>query len=123
MVRVDSGAVSGRLYSDAGAVRGMLGDSLSLVVQNCATISAGLIIAFTSGWELALVVLGLVPLLGLQGLIAGKRLSGFAKSAKVREIHALLLIHVSVNVVELSNCRLVESREAPRYEKSNPSCS
>ncbi|KAL2614004.1 hypothetical protein R1flu_025696 [Riccia fluitans] len=77
-----SGAISGRLYMDAGAVRGVVGDSLSLMVQNTATIVAGLTIAFTGGWELALVVLGLVPLLGMQGAIIGKRLKGFSKSAK-----------------------------------------
>ncbi|KAL2613996.1 hypothetical protein R1flu_025688 [Riccia fluitans] len=80
--RNTSGVISARLHLDAGAVRGVVGDSLSLVIQNTATIIAGLVIAFTAGWELALVVLGLVPLLGMQGVIIVQRLKGFSKSAK-----------------------------------------
>ncbi|KAL3678872.1 hypothetical protein R1sor_021828 [Riccia sorocarpa] len=80
--RHNSGTISGRLYLDAGAVRAVVGDTLALLVQNTASIVAGLAIAFTGGWELALVVIGLVPLLGMQGAIIGKRLKGFSKSAK-----------------------------------------
>ncbi|KAG6543543.1 hypothetical protein Mapa_015037 [Marchantia paleacea] len=113
-----SGAVSGRLYSDAGAVRGMLGDSLSLAVQNCATILAGLIIAFSSGWELALVVLGLVPLLGLQGAIAAKRLSGFAKSAKANYEIASRVASDAVSNIRTVASFCAEEKVVAFYEQS-----
>ncbi|KAJ7530664.1 hypothetical protein O6H91_14G013400 [Diphasiastrum complanatum] len=43
-----SGAISARLSTDAAQVRIMVGDSLSLVVQNLATFTAGLLIAFNA---------------------------------------------------------------------------
>lgn len=78
-----SGAIGARLSSDAAQVRAMVGDSLALVVQNLATITAGLIIAFSASWRLALVVLSVVPLLGFAGIMQMKAIKGFAEDAKV----------------------------------------
>ncbi|KAJ7544472.1 hypothetical protein O6H91_09G080400 [Diphasiastrum complanatum] len=78
-----SGAISARLSADAAQVRSMVGDTLSLVVQNLATIVAGLIIAFSATWQLALLILAIVPLLGLQGFMQMKAMKGFSADAKV----------------------------------------
>jgi ABC-type multidrug transport system fused ATPase/permease subunit len=78
-----SGAIGARLSTDAAAVKGMVGDTLSLIVQNIGTIVCGLTIAFVSNWQLALVILALVPLLGMQGFIQMKFMQGFSKDAKV----------------------------------------
>ncbi|XP_002967417.2 ABC transporter B family member 21 [Selaginella moellendorffii] len=78
-----SGAISSRLSTDAAYVRGMVGDSLALTVQNLATIAAGLLIAFSATWELALVIFALVPLLSLQGIMQIKVMTGFSADAKV----------------------------------------
>jgi ATP-binding cassette subfamily B (MDR/TAP) protein 1 len=64
----------------------MVGDALSLVVQNISTIIAGIVIAFSANWKLALLILALLPLLGLQGWVQVKFLQGFAPDAKVRNI-------------------------------------
>eukprot|EP00253_Pinus_taeda_P001520 PITA_01520 len=78
-----SGAISARLSTDAATVRSMVGDALSLVVQNISTIITGIVIAFSANWKLALLILALLPLLGLQGWIEVKFLVGFAPDAKV----------------------------------------
>jgi len=78
-----SGAIGARLSTDAAAVKGMVGDTLSLIVQNIGTIVCGLTIAFVSNWQLALVILALVPLLGMQGFIQMKFMQGFSNDAKV----------------------------------------
>lgn len=78
-----SGAVSARLSTDAAQVKGVVGDTLSLAVQNFATIAAALAIAFSANWQLALVILAIVPLLGLQGMAHVKFLTGFSADAKV----------------------------------------
>eukprot|EP01018_Ginkgo_biloba_P030331 Gb_08614 [translate_table: standard] len=77
-----SGAISARLSADAATVRSMVGDALSLIVQNIATITAGIVIAFTANWQLALLILALMPLLGLQGWIQLKFFEGFSADAK-----------------------------------------
>ncbi|CAA6665356.1 unnamed protein product [Spirodela intermedia] len=79
-----SGAIATRLSADAAAVRGLVGDSLALVVQNSATVAAGLVIAMAANWRLALIILALIPLVGLQGYVQMKILAGFSTEAKRR---------------------------------------
>ncbi|KAH9313089.1 hypothetical protein KI387_028124, partial [Taxus chinensis] len=78
-----SGAISARLSTDAATVRSLVGDALSLVVQNIATIIAGIVISFTANWLLALLILAIVPLLGLQGYMQVKFMTGFTADAKL----------------------------------------
>ncbi|XP_027333508.1 ABC transporter B family member 11-like [Abrus precatorius] len=77
-----SGAIGARLSTDAASVRTLVGDALGLLVQNIATAIAGLVIAFESSWQLALIILALVPLLGLNGYVQLKFLKGFSADAK-----------------------------------------
>ena len=78
-----SGAIGARLSTDAASVRALVGDALGLLVQNTATAIAGLVIAFESRWQLALIILALVPLLGLNGYLQFKFLKGFSADTKV----------------------------------------
>lgn len=78
-----SGSISSRLCLDAAGVRSLVGDSLSMFVQNTATAVAGLIIGFGASWELALVVLFLVPLIGFNGYVQMKFVTGLSADAKV----------------------------------------
>lgn len=77
-----SGAIGARLSADAATVRGLVGDSLSQLVQNIASAVAGLVIAFVACWQLAFVILVLLPLIGLNGFIQMKFLKGFSSDAK-----------------------------------------
>jgi len=78
-----SGAVGARLSVDASTVKGIVGDSLSLLVQNITTVVAGLVIAFTANWILAFIVLAVSPLILMQGMVQMKFLKGFSGDAKV----------------------------------------
>lgn len=78
-----SGAIGARLSTDAATVRSMVGDALSLAVQNISTIVAGVLIAFSANWKLAFLILGLLPLLGLQGWVQVKFMQGFSGDSKV----------------------------------------
>lgn len=78
-----SGAIGARLSSDAASIRGLVGDTLSLLVQNTATAVAGLLIAFQANWKLALLILALFPLVGISGYIQLKSMKGFSENAKV----------------------------------------
>ncbi|XP_064966544.1 ABC transporter B family member 9-like [Musa acuminata AAA Group] len=77
-----SGQIGARLSADASTVRKLVGDSLSLVVQNIATCIAGLAIALLANWKLGLIVLVLLPLLSLQEYAQMKFLRGFSEDAK-----------------------------------------
>ncbi|KAJ1403009.1 P-loop containing nucleoside triphosphate hydrolase [Sesbania bispinosa] len=77
-----SGALGARLSTDAASIRALVGDALGLLVENIATAIAGLVIAFVASWQLALVILALVPLLGLNGYLQVKFLKGFSADSK-----------------------------------------
>ncbi|KAJ4967037.1 hypothetical protein NE237_018886 [Protea cynaroides] len=78
-----SGAIGAKLSTDATAIRGLVGDALSLLVQNIATLIAGLAIAFEANWQLALIILVLIPLIGVNGWAQIKFLKGFSADAKM----------------------------------------
>lgn len=78
-----SGSVGARLSTDASTVRSLVGDALALMVQNIATVIAGLVIAFTANWLLAIIILLVLPLVGLQGFLQMKFYKGFSADAKV----------------------------------------
>jgi len=78
-----SGAIGARLSADAASVRALVGDALGLIVQNIATALTGLIIAFVASWQLAFIVLVLVPLIGMNGYIQMKFMKGSGTDAKV----------------------------------------
>ncbi|WCJ22613.1 ABC transporter B family member 11 [Euphorbia peplus] len=77
-----TGAIGSRLSADAALVRALTGDALALMVQNIVSAIAGLVIAFTASWELALIILVLLPLIGINGYLEIKFLQGFSKDAK-----------------------------------------
>ena len=78
-----SGAIGARLSVEAAAVRSLVGDALAQVVQNAATLITGLIIAFDASWQLSLIILALIPLIGLNGWIQIEFIKGFSADAKV----------------------------------------
>ncbi|XP_059632044.1 ABC transporter B family member 11-like isoform X1 [Cornus florida] len=77
-----SGAIGSRLSSDATFVRSLVGDTLSLIVQNVSTAIAGLIFAFAACWQLAIIILVMIPLLGLNGYFQKRYMGGFSADAK-----------------------------------------
>ncbi|PKA62294.1 ABC transporter B family member 21 [Apostasia shenzhenica] len=78
-----SGAVGARLSTDAAAVRSLVGDAIALIVQNITTLTAGLVIAFIANWQLSLIILAMIPLIGLNGWIQLKFIMGFSADAKM----------------------------------------
>ncbi|XP_074358539.1 ABC transporter B family member 4-like [Apium graveolens] len=78
-----SGAIGARLSADAASVRALVGDALGQVVQNTASAVAGLVIAFAACWQLAFIVVALLPLIGLSNYIQVKFMTGFSADAKL----------------------------------------
>ena len=78
-----SGSIGARLSADAAMVRSLVGDALSLLVQNSAAMIAGLVIAFVANWKMSFIILVLLPLFGANGYVQVKFLKGFTADAKV----------------------------------------
>ncbi|KAJ6770900.1 ATP-DEPENDENT PERMEASE MDL1 MITOCHONDRIAL [Salix koriyanagi] len=77
-----SGAIGARLSADASMVRGLVGDALGMLVQNLGTAVVALVIAFQACWQLAFIMLALLPLLGVNGFTQQKFMKGFSADAK-----------------------------------------
>ncbi|XP_042405057.1 ABC transporter B family member 11-like [Zingiber officinale] len=77
-----SGQLGARLATDATTVRRLVGDTLAVMVQTIATIIVGIVIAMAANWKLALIILVLAPLLGLQEFFQQKFHRGFSGDAK-----------------------------------------
>ncbi|KAI6669203.1 hypothetical protein NL676_004088 [Syzygium grande] len=77
-----SGAIGARLSADAALVRALVGDALVQIVQNIVSAVAGLVIAFAASWQLALIILVLIPLVGVNGCVQVKFMRGFSADAK-----------------------------------------
>ena len=78
-----SGALGARLSADAAFMRGVVGDALALLVQNIATAIAGMVIAFTANWLLALIIFVLLPLFGVRVYVEMKFMQRSSADAKV----------------------------------------
>uniref|UniRef100_A0A7N0U2K1 Uncharacterized protein n=1 Tax=Kalanchoe fedtschenkoi TaxID=63787 RepID=A0A7N0U2K1_KALFE len=77
-----SGCIGARLSADAATIRALVGDALGQLVQNASSAVTGLVIAFVASWELAFIILILLPLVGVTGFVQVKFLKGFSADAK-----------------------------------------
>ncbi|KAF3450533.1 hypothetical protein FNV43_RR06618 [Rhamnella rubrinervis] len=112
-----SGAIGARLSSDASTLKSLVGDALSLLVQNIATVVAALIIAFTSNWILALIVLAVSPILLMQGYVQTKFLKGFSADAKVMYEEASQVANDAVGSIRTVASFCSESKVMEMYQK------
>lgn len=78
-----SGVIGSRLSADAATIRALVGDALAQLVQDLSAAVVGLVIAFTASWQLAFIVLAMVPLIALNGFVQLKFMTGFSADAKV----------------------------------------
>ncbi|XP_027350636.1 ABC transporter B family member 11-like isoform X2 [Abrus precatorius] len=112
-----SGVIGARLSADAASVRALVGDALGLLVQNIATALAGLIIAFTACWQLALIILVLVPLIGMNGYVQMKFMKGFSADAKMMYEEASQVANDAVGSIRTVASFCAEEKVMELYKK------
>lgn len=100
-----SGVIGARLSVDAATVRSLVGDNLALMVQNLSTVIAGFLIAIIANWELSLVIIVVIPLVGLQGYAQIKFLKGFSADAKVITSCVVFLQSLQGIILRIQDCR------------------
>ncbi|KAI3510508.1 hypothetical protein L1887_17563 [Cichorium endivia] len=106
-----------RLATDASIVRNVVGDALALVVQNLATITGGLMIAFTANWILALVILSLLPLISMQGFIQMKFYKDINANSKVMYEKASQVASDAVGNIRTVSSFSAEEKMIDMYQK------
>lgn len=112
-----SGSIGARLSTDAAAVKGMIADTLSIVMQNIGNIICGLTIAFIANWQLSLLVLALVPLLGSQGYFQMKMMQGFSNDAKEAYEDASRVANDAISSVRTVSSFCAQERVVALYEE------
>ncbi|GFP91251.1 ABC transporter b family member 9, partial [Phtheirospermum japonicum] len=112
-----SGAVGARLSTDAATVRSLVGDALALIVQNLATVAAGLVIAFTANWLLAIIILVVLPLIALQGFIQMKFMKGLTADAKIMYEEASQVANDAVSSIRTVASFSAEDKVMKTYEQ------
>ncbi|XP_027338176.1 ABC transporter B family member 9-like [Abrus precatorius] len=112
-----SGAVGARLSTDASTVKSLVGDTLALIVQNISTITAGLVVAFTANWILALIILAVSPLVLMQGFLQMRFLKGFSADAKVKYEEASQVANDAVGSIRTVASFCAESKVMDMYRK------
>ncbi|ONI27768.1 hypothetical protein PRUPE_1G104100 [Prunus persica] len=112
-----SGAIGARLSADAASLRGVVGDALGLLVENSATAIAGLCIAFVANWQLAFIILVLMPLLGLTGYAQVKFLKGFSADAKKMYEDASQVANDAVGSIRTIASFCAEEKVIELYQK------
>ncbi|KAJ0081777.1 hypothetical protein Patl1_10088 [Pistacia atlantica] len=112
-----SGAIGARLSTDASQVRSIVGDALALIVQNIATITAGLVIAFTANWILAFVILAVSPFILIQGFLQTKFLKGFSADAKLMYEEASQVANDAVGSIRTVASFCAEKKVMDLYQK------
>ncbi|XP_048234162.1 ABC transporter B family member 11-like [Ricinus communis] len=112
-----SGAIGARLSADAAAVRALVGDALAQLVQNIATAVAGVVIAFTASWQLALIILALIPLIGVNGFVQVKFMKGFSADAKMMYEEASQVANDAVGSIRTVASFCAEEKVMQLYEK------
>ncbi|OMO64124.1 hypothetical protein CCACVL1_22032 [Corchorus capsularis] len=78
-----SGSLGARLSADAATLNSLVGDKLAQMVQSIVSLVAGLVIAFVASWQLALITIALLPLIGINGYVEVKFMKGFSADAKM----------------------------------------
>ncbi|CAA0832375.1 ABC transporter B family member 9 [Striga hermonthica] len=113
-----SGAVGARLSTDAATVRSLVGDALALIVQNIATVFAGLAIAFAANWLLAIIVLAILPFVGFQGFLQAKIMrGGLSADAKIMYEEASQVANDAVSSIRTVASFSAEEKLMKAYEK------
>ncbi|KAJ7950463.1 ABC transporter B family protein [Quillaja saponaria] len=112
-----SGVIGARLSADAATVRALVGDALGQVIQNIASAVAGLVIAFVASWQLAIIILVLIPLIGLNGYVQIKFMKGFSADAKMMYEEASHIANDAVGSIRTVASFCAEEKVMELYKK------
>ncbi|KAL3827731.1 hypothetical protein ACJIZ3_016533 [Penstemon smallii] len=112
-----SGVIGARLSADAASVRALVGDSLAQMVQDLSSATVGLGIAFEASWQLALIILAMIPLIGLSGYAQIKFMKGFSADAKVMYEEASQVANDAVGSIRTIASFCAEEKVMGMYKK------
>ncbi|KAE8699645.1 ABC transporter B family member 12 [Hibiscus syriacus] len=112
-----SGSIGARLSADAGSIRALVGDALAQLVSSLASAVAGVVIAFIASWQMAFIILALIPLVGVNGYIQAKFMKGFSADAKMMYEEASQVANDAVGSIRTVASFCAEEKVMQLYKK------
>lgn len=112
-----SGIIGAKLSADAATIRALVGDALAQMVQDLSSAVAGLAIAFEASWQLALIILAMLPLIGMSGYAQIKFMKGFSADAKVMYEEASQVANDAVGSIRTVASYCAEEKVMEMYKK------
>ncbi|KAL3652974.1 ATP-binding cassette, sub-B (MDR TAP), member 4 [Castilleja foliolosa] len=111
-----SGVIGARLSADAASIRALVGDALAQLLQDLSSAAVGLVIAFVASWQLALIVIAIVPLIAFNGFVQLKFMTGFSADAKVMYEEASQVANDAVGTIRTVASYCAEEKVMQLYE-------
>lgn len=111
------GALTGRLASDAGAVKGLTGDLFGVGINVIAALICGLSIGFARCWRVTLVVLAIIPGVALAGYLEMRSSAGIDSGARKDFANANMVAAEAVDNITTVRCIGAEDYFRTRYNE------
>ncbi|XP_065187026.1 ATP-dependent translocase ABCB1-like [Sycon ciliatum] len=112
-----TGALATRLSTDAALIQGATGGKIANLLQFVSTMIAALVISFIASWQLTLLLLAVIPLVGVGAAVQTKALAGFSSAKKPEQLEAGKLAIEFVDNVRTVVALGLEDRAVARYMK------
>ncbi len=79
----NGGQLTTKLASDSLMVNGLTATFVSILIQNGATLIAGLVVALVFEWRTALFAIAMLPIMIVVGMISQSRKAGFSDKTDI----------------------------------------
>ncbi|KAI4364526.1 hypothetical protein MLD38_020604 [Melastoma candidum] len=116
-VEQSSSAVCTVLSEDASAVQSLVADGVSLVIQNAASAIGAVAISFMVNWQLAAVIISLLPFLGVNNYFEFKLMKGFGDHSKKSFAEASQVAHEALGSIRTVASFCAEDKVMELYMK------
>jgi ABC-type multidrug transport system fused ATPase/permease subunit len=114
-----TGALISRLAVDASQTHSLVSEVFRTVTSISATMIIGLVIAFVHGWQLTLVILGIIPLLGTAQRWEMKLLFGFGDKVYIIRAAHMCSFSRSISISYTHVFRFLRGQEGVRRIGTN----
>ncbi|PRP78202.1 ATP-binding cassette transporter, subfamily B, member 14, group MDR/PGP protein PpABCB14 [Planoprotostelium fungivorum] len=112
----EDGSMNTRLANDTQLVQDAISEKMGATLQCLAQFVAGLAVAFTKGWRLALVILGCIPLIIAVGGITITLITRFMTASQDAYAEAGLVAEQALGGIRTVQSYSLQSRFMKRYE-------
>ncbi len=116
--RLHTGEVLSRLTTDTTLIETVMTGSISFALRSLATITGSIILMFIVSWKLALMVLGIVPIIVLPLVIAGKKIRSLSRDGQDRLADASGRAGEALGAIQTVQAYTQEPQERALFQSS-----